>query len=53
MLYDLSKNDLVWSGTNKTTAPENARTAIRSYVEVVIKALERRICFLDGSERDC
>jgi hypothetical protein len=40
MLYDLAKNDLVWSGTIKTTEPENARTAIRSYVEVVIKALE-------------
>ena len=39
-LYNIAKNDLVWSGTIKTTEPENVQTAIRSYVEAVIKALE-------------
>ena len=36
----MAKNDLVWSGTIKTTEPENVQTAIKSYVEAVIKALE-------------
>jgi hypothetical protein len=40
VLYDLAKNELVWSGTAKTTEPENVQSAIRSYVEAVIKALE-------------
>jgi hypothetical protein len=39
-LYNMAKNDLVWSGTIKTTEPENVQTAIKSYVEAVIKALE-------------
>jgi hypothetical protein len=38
-LYDLGKNDVVWTGTIVTTEPENVKTAIRSYVEAVIKAL--------------
>ena len=40
VLYDISKNDLVWSATIKTTEPENVQTAIKSYVEAVMKALE-------------
>jgi len=40
VLYDVGKNELVWSGTIKTTEPENARTAIKSYIETVIKSLE-------------
>lgn len=39
-LFNMAKNDLVWSGTIKTTEPENVQTAIKSYVEAVIKALE-------------
>ena len=39
-LYNMVKNELVWSGTIKTTEPENVQTAIKSYVEAVIKALE-------------
>jgi hypothetical protein len=31
---------LVWTGTTKTTEPENMRTAIKSYVEAVMKALD-------------
>jgi hypothetical protein len=39
-LFDVAKNELVWSGTIKTTEPENVQTAIKSYVEAVIKALD-------------
>lgn len=39
-LYDVAKNELVWSGTIKTTDPENVQTAIKSYIEAVMKALE-------------
>ncbi len=41
-LYDLDKNEVVWTGTIKTTEPENVRTAIRSYVEAVMKALDEK-----------
>jgi hypothetical protein len=41
-LHDVSKNDIVWTATIKTTEPENARTAIRSYVEAVMKALQEK-----------
>lgn len=40
--YDLSKNDVVWTGTIKTTERENVRSAIKSYVETVIKKLQER-----------
>jgi hypothetical protein len=40
VLYDIGKNDLVWSATIKTTEPENLQTAIKSYVEAVMKGLE-------------
>jgi hypothetical protein len=39
-LYDVAKNELVWTGTTKTTEPENVQTAIKSYVEAVMKALD-------------
>jgi hypothetical protein len=38
-LYDLTKNEVVWTGTIKTTDPGNTTTAIKTYVEAVIKAL--------------
>ncbi|MGH7797351.1 MAG: hypothetical protein ACREQ2_21035 [Candidatus Binatia bacterium] len=41
-LYDLGKNDVVWTGTIKTTEPENVPTAIKSYVEAVMKTLEEK-----------
>lgn len=41
-LYDLGKNDVVWTATIKTTEPENMRTAIRSYVEAVMKSLQEK-----------
>ena len=39
-LYDVAKNELVWSATIKTTEPENVQAAIKSYVAAVIKALD-------------
>jgi len=41
-LYDVTKNDVVWSGTMKTTQPDNMNTMIKSYVETVIKALAEK-----------
>lgn len=41
-LYDLGKNDVVWTGTIKTTEPANVRTAIKSYVETVLKTLQEK-----------
>jgi len=41
-LYDVAKNDVVWSGIVQTTQPENVNTAIKSYVEAVVKALNER-----------
>jgi hypothetical protein len=38
-LYDLKKNETVWTGTIRTTEPENVNTAIKNYVATVIKAL--------------
>lgn len=38
-LYDLAKNELVWTGTVKTTEPTNVQTAIKSYVQTITKAL--------------
>jgi hypothetical protein len=39
-LSDVAKNELVWTGTTKTAEPENVQTAIKSYVEAVMKALD-------------
>ena len=41
-LVDLGKNEIVWTGTIKTTEPENVPTAIRSYVEAVMKTLQEK-----------
>ena len=41
-LYDLARNEIVWSGTIKTTEAENARTAIKSYVDTVMKTLDEK-----------
>ena len=38
-LYDLAKNELVWTGTLKTKEPSNVQTAIKSYVQTITKAL--------------
>lgn len=41
-LYDTGRNEVVWTGTIKTTEPENVRTAIKSYVDAVIKTLHEK-----------
>lgn len=41
-LNDLTKNEVVWTGTLKTTAPENVHTAIKTYVQNVIEALREK-----------
>ena len=41
-LYDVVKNEVVWSGTVRTTEPESERTAVKSYVEAVMKALAEK-----------
>jgi hypothetical protein len=39
-LNDLRKNEVVWTGTLKSTAPDNIDLAIKTYVENVIGALK-------------
>jgi hypothetical protein len=41
-LYDLVKNEMVWTGTVQTTEPENVDRAISDYVETVISALKEK-----------
>jgi hypothetical protein len=41
-LNDLTKNEVVWTGTLKTIAPENVDAAIKTYVQNVIKALNEK-----------
>lgn len=41
-LNDLTKNEVVWTGTLKTTAPDNVESAIKTYVQNVIKALTEK-----------
>jgi len=38
-LYAVGRNELVWTGTIKTTDPPNLQTATESYVQTVMKAL--------------
>jgi hypothetical protein len=38
-LYDVARNDLVWTGTVQAKDPLNVQTAIRSYVQTITKAL--------------
>ncbi|HEY7165057.1 MAG TPA: hypothetical protein VIB79_10875 [Candidatus Binatia bacterium] len=40
--YDLRKNEVVWTGSIKSTETDDVHAGIRSYVETVIKALEER-----------
>ena len=41
-LHDIGMNEVVWSGTVRTSEPENMNKAIKSYVEAVIKALNEK-----------
>jgi hypothetical protein len=38
-LYDVAKNDLIWTGTVRTVESRDVQTAIKSYVQTVTKAL--------------
>ena len=39
-LYDVEKDDVVWTGTIRTIDPENLNKAIENYVKAVIEALK-------------
>ena len=41
-LYDVVKNEVVWTGTIKTTEPDDVKTAIKAYVKAVIKTLQEK-----------
>lgn len=41
-LYDLGKNEVVWSGTFTTTEPSDVKSAIRTYVETVMHTLQEK-----------
>lgn len=41
-LYDVPKNEVVWTGTVRTYDPNNVSGAIKDYVETVLKALQER-----------
>ncbi len=44
-LYELAKNDLVWTGTLTMREPTNVQTAIKSYVQTVTEALAEQNLF--------
>jgi hypothetical protein len=41
-LYDLGKNEVVWTGTIRTRERDNVQAAIKSYVEAVMKTLQEK-----------
>ena len=41
-LYDVTKNQLVWSGTAQTTAPGDINKEIKNYAEITINALREK-----------
>jgi hypothetical protein len=41
-LHDVARNEVVWTGTVKTTDPDNIHEAIEQYVETVMEALEEK-----------
>jgi hypothetical protein len=41
-LFDLAKQDIVWTGTIRTRETDKPRAAIQSYVGAVMKALEEK-----------
>jgi hypothetical protein len=41
-LYDVGKNEVVWTGTARTIQSENVSAAIKDYVDAVIKALREK-----------
>jgi hypothetical protein len=45
VLYDVAKNELVWTGTVRMKEPTNVQTTIKSYVETITKALTAQNLF--------
>jgi hypothetical protein len=41
-LYDMTRNEVVWSGTAQTTAPGDINREIKSYAEIMIRALKEK-----------
>lgn len=41
-LFDVGKNEVVWTGTIKTAEPENVKAGIKTYVDTVMKALQEK-----------
>jgi hypothetical protein len=41
-LYDLGKNEVVWTATIRTTEPEDVKAAIKTYVAAVMRALDEK-----------
>jgi hypothetical protein len=46
-LYDLAKDEIVWTGTLRTRASEDVKAVVKQYVEAVINALKENN-LLDG-----
>ncbi|HEY1268619.1 MAG TPA: hypothetical protein VGH16_15300 [Candidatus Binatia bacterium] len=41
-VYDVTKGDVVWTGTVRTYEPDNVNATIKNYVQIVLKALEEK-----------
>ncbi|HEX7229577.1 MAG TPA: hypothetical protein VF452_04230 [Candidatus Binatia bacterium] len=41
-LYDIAKNEVVWSGTLRTNEPDDIQTAIKTYVSAITRALNEK-----------
>lgn len=41
-LYDVGKNEVVWTGTVRTTDPDEISAVIKNYVQTVLKALREK-----------
>jgi hypothetical protein len=41
-LYDMTRNEVVWSGTAQTTSPGDISREIKSYAEIMIRALKEK-----------
>lgn len=41
-LYDVAKDQVVWTGTLKSSEPDDVNAAIKSYVGVVVEALDEK-----------
>lgn len=47
-LYDVGKNEVVWTGTMKTTQLDDLNSVIKEYVAIVIKALNEKNLLRSG-----